>query len=882
MSSEGSRLFDETLIARRRLRWWAAVAVAGLVLVRLLAEVVPVMRVPDLALLDGWQSLRGTARPSPQVVIVAIDEKSIQRFGPPAWPRSEYVPLVARLAGAGAKVIGFDFTFASLEREAANNERFAEAMKTAGNVVFGYEFTDVGDPSPPGTPPSAVLRANALARFDSPALPPAPRLIEPEPVLAGAAVALGHVRTVASEDGRIRVLPLLIQHGDKAYPSLALQVARVYTGTPLERVAMKGGIVSMGDWDIPVSPSGEVLLNWPAGGEKAFPRYSFLDVVRGDVPDEAFRGKAVLVAGTASGLDDRTFPFAVVAPGVLLYATFLDNVFRFDFVRAPLWAWLLEWGLFFAICGLGVWLLPRVPTRVLLVGVPVLALLLLGAAGFLFVQKGVWIKVVYPCLALVVPVGLVAALRLTASEKVTRDVVAEKLENQKLLGLSFQEKGMLDMALATFNKLPFSEDMKLVYVNLGLDYENRGQRDKAFLVFKKVFDVDPRFENVAQRMERLSQAGASASVFAAPTARIAGAPTPGPATPVSRTPAFGPTEVEVAPGELPTELAPATFVPQATPPARTGQALPPASASSVQARTAPLAPTVRTSGPAMTSTPIPGGPLAPGSRFGRYEVERHLGRGGMGDVYLVHDTVINRKAALKTIRPDADLDAQQVIEMRQRFYREARTAGKLTHPNVVTVYDVGEDLGMSYIVMEFVEGQTLAQWMKKQRFSVPQIKHVIVLAGAGLDYAHENGVFHRDVKPDNIMLTKTGTVKVMDFGIAREVESSLTKTGSVMGTPAYMSPEQVNGKKIDARSDVFSLGVILYELLTGRKPFAGDTMPSLMFAILQENPPEPSTVDAKVDPAWDAILEKALAKNRDERYLTVRDFTQAVRDAPAR
>jgi serine/threonine-protein kinase len=248
----------------------------------------------------------------------------------------------------------------------------------------------------------------------------------------------------------------------------------------------------------------------------------------------------------------------------------------------------------------------------------------------------------------------------------------------------------------------------------------------------------------------------------------------------------------------------------------------------------------------------------------------------------VRDTIINRQAALKTIRPDTDLDAKQIIEMRQRFYREAQTAGKLNHPHIVTVFDVGEDLGMSYIVMEFIEGQTLTAWMKKGRLSVPQIKHVVYNAGLGLAYAHDNGVFHRDVKPDNIMLTKAGAVKVMDFGIARVMDSSLTKTGSVMGTPAYMSPEQVNGHKVDGRSDIFSLGVILYELLTGRKPFKGDSMPSLMFAIMKEEPTKPSTVDTAISPVWDPILEKALAKNRDERYATVKEFAQAVRDAPAR
>jgi predicted Ser/Thr protein kinase len=449
-----------------------------------------------------------------------------------------------------------------------------------------------------------------------------------------------------------------------------------------------------------------------------------------------------------------------------------------------------------------------------------------------------------------------AAHRLTA----TREAVAEKLESQKLLALSFQEKGMLDMALATFNKLPFTQDMKHVYLNLGLDYENRGQRDKAFLVYKKIFDIDPAFEDVAARMARLEQAGAAVS------------PPPVPATPdalVSRPPVGTSDPCE----EAPTPVWPVSAGVRSAPaPAPVADV--PYKPGSVPSRSA-------AEGIAIANSAA-GGPVRPGSRFLRYEVEQYLGGGGMGDVYLVRDTVINRKAALKTIRGDTRLNPQQIIKMRQRFYREARTAGKLAHPNIVTVYDVGEDLGLTYIVMEFVEGNTLAQLMAKKRLSLPQIKHVISSAALGLDHAHQNGVFHRDVKPDNILVSRTGMVKVMDFGIARILESNLTKTGSLIGTPSYMSPEQVHGEKVDARSDVFSLGVILYELLTGKKPFTGETMSSLMFAIMHADPTPPSAIDSRIDAAWDDMLRKALSKEPEGRYKTAGEFAQAVKSAPVR
>jgi serine/threonine-protein kinase len=297
------------------------------------------------------------------------------------------------------------------------------------------------------------------------------------------------------------------------------------------------------------------------------------------------------------------------------------------------------------------------------------------------------------------------------------------------------------------------------------------------------------------------------------------------------------------------------------------------------ATSAPIPPP--TAAPGMVGTVAPGIEPQPGTPASRYRMVKKLGKGAMGEVSLMEDSKLDRKVAIKTIRPDVDMTSRGAIEMRQRFVREAKTAGKLTHPNIVTVYDSFEgEGGIAYIVMEFVEGDTLANIMKRAQLSVPQVKHVIVNAANGLQHAHEHGVFHRDVKPENIMISpKTGVTKLMDFGIARLVESDMTATGSVLGTPAYMAPEQVTGKKVDARSDVFSLGVVLYELLAGKRPFPGTKITAVMLAILQEEPPSPSSVDAerKVSPEWDPVVAKALAKKPEERYQNADDFAQAVR-----
>jgi predicted Ser/Thr protein kinase len=269
---------------------------------------------------------------------------------------------------------------------------------------------------------------------------------------------------------------------------------------------------------------------------------------------------------------------------------------------------------------------------------------------------------------------------------------------------------------------------------------------------------------------------------------------------------------------------------------------------------------------------------------GRYEITGELGRGAMGVVYKALDPTIGRTVALKTMRLDVHgLDAQEMV---RRFQNEARAAGVLNHPNIVTIYDAGEQDGIFYIAMEFIEGTTLHEMLSEQRvLATDEVLQLTRQISRGLDYAHSNGIVHRDIKPANIMITANGTVKIMDFGIAKS-GGQVTNTGQVLGTPNYMSPEQVKGRPLDGRSDLFSLGVILYEMLTGEKPFVGQNVTTIIYKIVNETPITPRDLDVTVHPGLSAIVTRALAKAPDDRYQTgadlVRDLENYKQAGPVR
>ena len=267
-------------------------------------------------------------------------------------------------------------------------------------------------------------------------------------------------------------------------------------------------------------------------------------------------------------------------------------------------------------------------------------------------------------------------------------------------------------------------------------------------------------------------------------------------------------------------------------------------------------------------------------RLGRYEVLNELGKGAMGVVYLAKDPVIGRLVAIKTIKnSQSGEDDSESREFRERFTREAQTAGILSHPNIVTIHDIGEDADShaSFIAMEYIEGRNLKSLLTdKSKFPWDEIADLVAQIAEALDYAHRKGIIHRDIKPANIILTTDSKVKITDFGIAKVASSNLTTTGQFLGTPNYMSPEQVSGAPVDGRSDIFSLGVVLYEMLTNRKPFQGDNLTAISYKIVHEDFTPPAELSSDIPPEFNPIVARAMAKDPWNRYQRGKDLALAL------
>jgi eukaryotic-like serine/threonine-protein kinase len=372
----------------------------------------------------------------------------------------------------------------------------------------------------------------------------------------------------------------------------------------------------------------------------------------------------------------------------------------------------------------------------------------------------------------------------------------ESPEENRLLGLSYQNQGLLEQAFDKFQRLPPDDESNELIYGVGLEYEKRNQPGDALKVYLYITRKGG-FKDVKERISRL-KASVKAS---ASSSRV--------------------------------EINEATVRPE--------------SAEKIRAR------------------------------IGRYEILGVLGKGSMGLVYKAQDPKINRLVAIKTIRFSDEFDEDVVQEIKERFFREAEIAGQLSHPSIVIIHDVGEDGDLTYIAMEFLEGEDLDNFISKTNLlSFRRVIDVVVKIAEALDYAHKANVIHRDIKPANVMLLKNGNIKVTDFGIAKAISSSRTKTGVILGTPNYMSPEQIMGQKIDARSDIFSLGVLFYQLITGELPFHGDNLSGLLYQITQIKHPSPRSYNPKIPKICEQILGKALAKDPSKRFKSAGEMARVI------
>lgn len=266
-------------------------------------------------------------------------------------------------------------------------------------------------------------------------------------------------------------------------------------------------------------------------------------------------------------------------------------------------------------------------------------------------------------------------------------------------------------------------------------------------------------------------------------------------------------------------------------------------------------------------------------QIGRYKIIGEIGRGAMGVVYRAQDPAIGRIVAIKTIRLGDLVDPGERGRLHDRLFREAQSAGILSHPNIVTIYDISEEGDLAYIAMEFVEGPALDRMFGDGSLDGKQILEVLTQTAGALDYAHKRGIVHRDIKPANIMVQDRTTAKITDFGVAKIQSHQMTHAGAMVGTPSYMSPEQIQGQAVDGRSDQFSLGVIAYELLTGEKPFSADSLPELVFKVVKTSPSAVHQLNTTLGWAVDSVIQRALAKEPGDRYPTCSDFTFALENS---
>ncbi len=789
-----------------------------------------------------------------RVVILDIDDTSIELIGRWPWPRSIMADMLAQLANAGSRIVGVDVFYSEKEASKGSNsaeqlfqllqeqgesllseaealdakgdqagadkkfeqadKKFAEADEIAATALAGnsdmrltqatYEagnvfmpmFYEAGEPlgRPDANLPDFVERMsiNNIGDVDETASPiSAINMSYPFDELAMVSAGMGYLNVSPSEDGVLRSEPLIVEYYGQFYPSMSLAMVAHDLNLTMDDVRINiGTSVELGALTIPTDKEMKISPKFYTNGSGdvsgGFTHFPFYDVLSGKIPTNLLKDKIVLIGVTATGIGASYLtPISGGMTSVDYHANVIECILNEGFISAPDWAEPAELGLLLLVGLYLILLLPRLSAVIGTVISVSLFLMIVGAGFVLLADSGLWVQVMGAAGLLLVGHVVLTSKHFFASEEDREKISSESAETNKMLALSFQSQGMLDMAFDKFRKCPPNDDILDGLYTLALDFERKRQFNKASAVYEYIMETKPKFKDVEQRMQRTKDAGES-MIFGGGGA-----------------------------------------------------------------------------GNGMGTLMITGGAKP---TLGRYEIIKELGKGAMGVVYLGKDPKINREVAIKTMALSQEFEGDELQDVKDRFFREAETAGMLNHPNIVTMFDAGEEHDLAFIAMEFLDGTDLAPYTKKGKL-LPQMATLKICGkvAEALHYAGQQHVVHRDIKPANIMLLKDKTVKVTDFGIARVTASSKTKTGVVLGTPSYMSPEQLSGKHVDGRSDIFSLGVMLYEMLVGVRPFKGDSMATLLFQIANEPHPDIREYDPNLPEQVSTLIDAMLVKDADKR-----------------
>ncbi len=791
---------------------------------------------------DLLYSVRSDTPFAGDICLVNIDDHALDKYGPWPWNRDRIGDLLAAVGTGEPKTvlmnIIFDYDVAqdTLDYTTILSEQLAW-MK---NVVVPYELVKAEFRSGKISNPDYLRDFAITVDNDLGILPEhntllARKIFMPPLPLTEFASGLGFKYNIFDEDKKIRWMPLSMHHEGYYYPSVELMTAARYLNIDPSLITINGGkSVQLGGITIPTNDRGEMFVNYGKPGA-TFGRFSAAEVLAEKVDLKTFKGKLIIISVTAENeAEYYSTPVSSRLEDSELTAFAIENIVHGNFLKRFSNQAMIDLITLFALGILFAFVLPRVILMYRLIIIAGTFIILANVTYVLFNSYGIMGRPLY--------IGIELFLLLLAVPIMDNEILSRlgllNSGQDKITPASRARKAAADDVLARSGPVPIAKTASVETTQMG------GSTALGNTAMEKTVSAQPEKAVMQEISAAQTKADACADYQTI--------------KPADENPPADSSGWESDSGR---EISP---LPEK--PATEAEALSEMEMASQQSQD---------NEDAFSSTPTE----SKLRNLGRYKIIGLLGKGAMGSVYKGLDPAINRNVALKTIRLDFISDPEEFAELKERLFREARAAGVLSHPNIVTIYDVGTEGKLQYIAMEHIQGVTLEEMIRRKvKFNYRIIAQMITQICGALDYAHSQKIVHRDIKPANIMVQKDYTVKVMDFGIARVDSTSMTRTGIAMGTPNYIAPEQLQGKQVDHRCDIFSLGVMLYEMLTGRRPFHGENLTALIYSIINRDPEPPSTVDPAIPNLFDRVAIKALKKNPNERYQKAGDVAADLAD----